>query len=641
MLASELRLNIDEKWENCWPSSSLKPIAVLDLISFLFFLKRVDELQLVEEGPGGVSGKKYFDLTGLNYLVWDKFKDLGARDMHEFFTMKNGVVDLIRNLNYPDFPYGVFLKGPLLLTPTSKLLINAVEIIKIIEAEDDDTKAAMSDYLLNKASITGQNGQVYLPEDVGRLMVSIIQPTARDLILDPSAGNGSLLVNSARYITNSNPAYSKNFKNDFNPDSITGLEADYTNLRIGAMNMVLHGIRYPKLGELNVFPPAEINIMKQPTLILANLLFVVVEDKMTVEGNSLKSEATKKETLFLNLILKNLKRGARAIVIVPEIILYGMTTEIKAIRQNLVDTCKLEAVISLSGNGNSFFHGAAILVFARHELITTDKVWFYKVQLPIDSKNKKNPDTGDFSEYNEELVEILSQWKSKGKGIEKNKADESFYITAGIIKANNYNLLFSEYKMLLKKQESSSSAEVVPAGKRITATNTREPFFPDAEKISAPKKSIIKKIGVIILVSIAVIGLVYIAFFFINPENKNTFSSIVNNSVDSSPAQSPKAAVVPVTNKEVMKNSDDEDKAEVPPEAEDTTTYKKYTVLSKAYFYLEPDERTKRSLYINDWSNAILEPMDEKNGFVYVVYVNKKGQSTRGWLNKKDLSPVK
>ena len=159
------------------------------------------------------------------------------------------------------------------------MLANMMGIIKIMEAEDKNTRAAIFEYLINKAEITGQNGQVYAPDYVVKLMVAMMQPSPEDVIGDPSAGNGSFLVNSAMYIAHKNAAAIPNFKTDFAANMYKGIESDLIQLRIGAMNMILHGIEHPKLESLNVFSNINISIREQPTLILSNLFFEGVEDK--------------------------------------------------------------------------------------------------------------------------------------------------------------------------------------------------------------------------------------------------------------------------------------------------------------------------------------------------------------------------
>ena len=365
VLTAELRTNINKKWEACWPINMLRPLVLLDLISYLLFIKKLEERQLI----AGWQTETFRDnliLTGeKDELSWSRFKDMDAQSMHQLFTKEKGIADLIKNYGHTNLQYSLFVKEPLLLAPTAKLLANMVDIIKIMEAEDSDTRAAIFEYLLNKAEIVGQNGQVYAPDYVVKLIVALMQPTPEDVIGDPSAGNGSFLVNSAMYIANKNSTAIPNFKNDFVADIYKGIESDLIQLRIGAMNMILHGIEDPKLEGLNVFSKTNLSLREQPTLILSNLFFECTEDKMTAKANTVQTETRRKEIRFLNLILKSLKSGGRAAVIIREIILYDILTEIKTIRRQIIDDHNLEAVISLPGKAGSLFSGACILIFTK------------------------------------------------------------------------------------------------------------------------------------------------------------------------------------------------------------------------------------------------------------------------------------
>jgi type I restriction enzyme M protein len=630
MLRGELQKDIDNKWDACWPMNSLRPLAILDLISYLFFLKKLEEEGLINETRFKSRDDNFIGLNEVDDIRWSKFKNMNAQDAHELFIKQNGILDLIKKYGETNFPYSIFLKGALLLNPTVTLLIVCIDILKIIDTEDDVTKANIFEYLLNKAEVTGQNGQIFLPGNIINLLVSLLQPGASDIIWDPSAGNGSLLVKSADYITNKKFIPAQNFKDVLDSYRYTGIESDLINLRIGAMNMILHGIHEPKLEATDVSDAIHNNQPAQPALILSNLFFAAVEDKMTVEENTLKAVSTRKEITFLNHIIKNLKPGRRAVVVIPEVILYSNRIEIKSLRQQLIDNCKLEAVISIPCKNDSIFSGATILIFSESIHGKTEKVWFYKKKTgKEDIKNSHDENifksaAQNFSEHNGYL-EILNQWKNREKETEKNKTDEIFYVTATVIKNNNYNLVFNEYKMLFKTQELFGKTEGASANKKNTITNARrQPLFPDAQKKPASKKRPFKRAVLIIVASIVVISLAYLAFYFQEPNDEASVQKKSDN--------------ISGTIKDSVKIPIDNNSATLPDTA--NITNKKYAVISRAYFYSSPVENTKRSIYINNTSHITLNPTNEKNGFIYVIYINKNGQTTKGWLNKKDLNPL-
>jgi type I restriction enzyme M protein len=445
MLRTELRMNIDKKWEACWPTNTLRPLVLLDLISYLLFIKKLEEKQL----PAGIHTQPI--RNNLNYskekteLSWSRFKDLDPQGMHGLFTKEKGIPELMTDYGNANLMYSLFVKEPLLLAPTARLLANIVDIIKIMEAEDINIRASIFEYLLNKGEMVGQNGQVNAPDYIAKLIVALMQPAPEDVIGDPSAGNGSFLVNSVVYITSKNVASESNLKNDAVANIYKGIECDPIQLRIGAMNMILHGIEDPQLECLNVFSKANFSLREQPTLILSNLFFKDAENKMAVGENSLQMDTKRPEIHFLTLILKNLKSGGRVAIIIREIILYSNITEIKTIRRQVIDDHKLEAVISLSAKAGSLFSGACILIFTKPESVVTDKVWFYKMEAPDKGINKKGtdvtiPDTIDkpyFTGLNNDVADVLNRWELRDRKFVEEETEKSFYVSVADIKNNN------------------------------------------------------------------------------------------------------------------------------------------------------------------------------------------------------------
>ena len=471
VLTAELRTTIDKQWDACWPINMLRPLVLLDLISYLLFIKKLEEKELIGGKQGATSIDNPMDTKEKNEPGWNRFRDMDAQSMHHLFAEEKGIPDIIKNYGRANLQYSLFVKEPLLLAPTAKLLANMMEIIKIMEEEDSDTRAAIFEYLLNKAEIVTQNGQVYAPDYVVKLIVALTQPTPEDLIGDPSVGNGSFLVNCAMYIVNKKPAAIPNFKTDLIADIYRGIESDLIQLRIGAMNMILHGIEDPKLEGINVLSKANLSLRKQPTLILSNLFFEATEDKMTPKTNTGQPEARSKEIRFLNIILKSLKSGGRAAIIIRDIILYDNITEIKTIRQQIIDEHRLEAVISLPGKAGSFFSGACILIFTKPESGSTDKVWFYKME-GKEGVNKKVTDssytgkndafafTGEYGD----VPDILTRWKNEEETFRK-RTDKSFYVPVDEIKMNNYILSFNDYRSIGKEPEIHTTNEPLIADK--------------------------------------------------------------------------------------------------------------------------------------------------------------------------------
>ena len=642
MLTPELQKKIDEKWEACWPISLLKPVAILDLISYLFFLKKISENHLTSDETGNKPDSYLFH-SKEEEIERTAFSEPESDGMHALFSSEKGSIDLIKNYA-KSLAFGAFVKGGLMITPTQKLLANAIAIMKIIEDEADDRKGAIFEYLLNKKELNGPNGQAYMTEYLVNLIVSIIRPGEKDFILDIATGNGSLLAASAKYIA------SKNFKYD-NPDSrrFIGLESDLTSLRIAGMNMILHGISNPEIKVLDAFASLSSVTLGKPTVIVANLIFSGSEGRMVVEGASIK-ETARKEILYLNFIIKNANSGTRIVAIVPDSILYNNGAEFLATRQEIMDRFKVQAVISLNDKAIPQFFGASILVFSKEAPAIGGKVWFYKMEHCAGPAKDENVVSGSNAQNDRdgilkqtiELEDILHHF-SNDDDRKKIESPDSFYIDARDIRAKNYSLNYSEYSLFIDLQNAINLSETTSAEKKMAIANLRnQTQFRAAELLPEPKKSYVKKVIFIVCLSVIVLGTGFGAYWFLFL--KKDFLTLKKNDIAPvaiiNSAQSvTKPVVMPDAKSDTASLVGKSSNVKIPDIVANTKT--RYTVISdRAYFYYSPDTSTRREVYINNLVHAVLTPEKEKNAFVYVVYINKRGESTKGWLNKNDLKPL-
>ncbi|MGZ4049392.1 MAG: HsdM family class I SAM-dependent methyltransferase, partial [Bacteroidia bacterium] len=785
ILSEELRAIVDEKWDACWPVSSLKPLALLDLLCYLLFIKKLEEKQLITGSLTRIPGDNG---SPADELSWSGFKDMNAQNLHKLFTNENGITDLIKNYGLTNLQYSAFLKGPLLLSPTATLLFNMVAIIKIMDVEGSDIEAAIFEYLLNKVEIEAQNGQVYAPDKIVKLITELMQPTEKDLIWDPSTGNGSFLVNSAMYIKIKNAEGRNNINNDFSAHIYKGIECDPIQLRIGAMNMILHGIEDPKLGGVNTFNNANLSSCEQPTLVLSNLFFDGTQYKKPVEGNTLLTEPERPEINFLNLILKTLKKGGRGAVIVKDYILSNHTPEIRTIRQQIIDDHKLEAVISLTTKGGSLFSGAGILIFSEMKTGINDKVWFYKMKPAIKNKEADSTSSADIGrkahmEEYDEITDIINRWKNVEEENTRLRTDNSFYVSIDEIKNNNYNLSFNEYRKVEKIPQLYTPPTVPIADKGIIRHNSivekarlnfaslkklavqlrpnikwsslKLPGQLDAAikrfslkkpkqlnlgikrfSLKMPKqlnldikwfllklpgqldiaikrvsiklrqqlRPVIRRFSIKLsqqvplviksffpgLVSPTLIGVVVLAFYFMFSINKNDKVIVADTKANNVHGKNKPTEAVPklVTGtqgqamlsqeqikaivydttgiihfdeqssgnfsnsledsvEEALTNDNDDivisesSNKKYKPETLKNALSAKYTVRDTTFFHNKPDERTRRNTYLDPLNNNILNPIEDKNGFIYIVYTNHLGRTSKGWINKKDLMPLR
>jgi len=638
MLNPNLKKIIDEKWDNCWPVSNLKPIAILDLTSYIYFLKKSDDEDLITKNLPSLKSGHFIFTKEIEEFTWTMFRDMDAHAIHDLFTRQFGILHLMSEYAQSGFLYSRFFSTPLLLKPTSKLLFNVIEIINLIESCDTATQSVIIEYLFSKAQ-SAQKELQFVPQFISRLMVSISEPGANDIICDISSGIGSLLINAAEYIEDDNPA----FKHDLS-SKLKGIESNASLLRMTAMRMMLHGMMQPDVQILN---SSDVTFSKKPTLFISSLLPNGNEDDTITEDKTPKPGNVQIEINLLNNILKNLQAGSRAIVLVQENLLKNILPKIQDIRREIVENTRLEGVIHLSPHSRSF-SAAGILIFNKHESETTNQVWFCKMEKPKKRRTVNetiaNPNQNDIllSEELSQVNVVLDQWKNR-KDISNQNC---FFINAYDIKTNNYNLNFNDYKLISsdelldrtgeKNDQSQAEGNVIIATKKESLHQFYKGYAHSEKR--RRKRNVVPAI---LLISILIItaGWSYLYYF---KDNKILY--LHNTTVaDSVNATSKKPVQTSTQSKTESARITKNTKGTLPVSHKSESTHnpsRRYTVVNKAWFHYAPDSSKRKSFYLQPRQDLVVIPTQEENGFVYVVYINKKGQSTHGWLAKKDLEPV-
>jgi type I restriction enzyme M protein len=637
MLTSNLKQLIDEKWDNCWPVSNLRPIAILDLAGYIYFLKKSDDLDLISKKVSSLKSSHFILTKEIEEFTWSQFKDMDAQAIHDLFSRQFGILDLMNEYAQSDFLYSRFFRTPLMLKPTSRLLLNVIELVNLIESSGTATQCEIIEYLLNKAQTT-QNDPQFIPQYISTLMVSISEPRVDDLICDISSGNGSLLIDAAEYIENNQPhskqPLSRNLK---------GLESNASLLRIAGMRMMLHGMNEP---DVELLTSTEVTFTQKPTLLISSLLPVANADHTFREDEAADEQM---EIILLNNILKNLKAGSRAIVLVSENLLKSFLPEFENIRKEMVDDTKLEGVIHLSPRSKSY-SAAGILIFNKHESETTSEVWFCKMEKP--KKKRTINETIINSNQNEillseELAEVnvlFDQWKKRKEISNRN----CFFINVYDIKKNNYNLNFNDYKLISSGPQSDNPVEkndqIQADGKAIVATkkDSLQHFYAGPPPLKKRKRKR-KVVSPLLLILILVITAGWSYLYYVKDHKKMTSYGMTDldsvKTISNLPVQSSK--IPPGIKEKTKKKADTKN---ISPEVNKVEHLqngsKRYTVVNKTYFHSAPDSSKRKSFYLQPRQDLVLIPTQEENGFVYVVYINKKGESTHGWLAKKDLEPV-
>ncbi len=477
MLTGEVRNQVDQLWNAFWSGGVSNPLPVIEQITYLLFIKRLDDLHTLEENksatlripmerrifPEGADeqGRAYDDLR------WSRFRNREPREMMEIVADR--VFPFLRRLGEEGSSYGEHMKDARLSIPNPQLLAKAVDLIDKIPMEDRDTKGDLYEYMLGKIASAGQNGQFRTPRHIIRLMVEMTKPTPQDVICDPAAGTCGFLVAAGEYLRDNHHQLFRDdrLRKHFHNDMFHGFDFDPTMLRIGSMNMTLHGVDNPDISYRDSLAQQHDGDAGRYSLILANPPFAGSLDYEQTAKDLQQIVKTKKtELLFLALFLRLLKTGGRAAVVVPDGVLFGSSNAHKTLRELLVEKHKLEGVLKLPSGVFRPYAGVstAILFFTKTGVGGTDHVWFYDLQadgLSLDDKradllppSKQGPTPrealaeGEHKKNN--LPDALARWFARdGAELANPRRAQSFCVPkAEIAATRTYDLSLNRYKQV-------------------------------------------------------------------------------------------------------------------------------------------------------------------------------------------------
>ncbi len=456
LITGELRSKVDRIWDTMWSGGISNPLSVIEQLTYLLFIKRLDELQTLKERKAARTKKPIEDpIFGPDQdeFRWSRFKETAPEVM--FATVKDEVFPFIKTLGQKDdddgegaSTYTHHMKDAIFMFPKASLLANVVDQLDGIEMADIDTKGDLYEYMLGKIASAGQNGQFRTPRHIIKLMVDMTTPTPKDVICDPACGTAGFLIAASEYMKEHHgDAIYKDAvsRHRFNERTFHGYDFDSTMLRIGSMNMLLHGVENPDIRYRDSLAQADDDDAERFSLVLANPPFAGSLDYESTAKDLLQVVKTKKtELLFLALFLRLLQIGGRAAVIVPDGVLFGSSKAHKALRKMLVEDQKLDAVISMPSGVFKPYAGVstAILVFTKTNSGGTDNVWFYDMRadgFSLDDKRTPQPGKTD-------LPDILERWKSRDAEGDRARADPSFLVPKAEIAENDYDLSINRYK---------------------------------------------------------------------------------------------------------------------------------------------------------------------------------------------------
>ncbi len=473
MITGELKSKVDRIWDTMWSGGISNPLSVIEQLTYLLFIKRLDELHTLKERKAARTGKPIEDPVfgrGQDKLRWSRFKDTAPEQM--FATVRDGVFPFIKNLGRRGeadgdggSTYTHHMKDALFMMPTPRVLANVVDQLDGIDMADSDTKGDLYEYMLGKIASAGQNGQFRTPRHIIKLMVGMTAPTPRDVICDPACGTAGFLIAASEHLrAHHGDAIYKDAasRHRFNGGTFHGYDFDNTMLRIGSMNMLLHGVENPDIRYKDSLAQSDQDDAGKYTLILANPPFAGSLDHESTAKDLQQIVKTKKtELLFLALFLRLLQTGGRAAVIVPDGVLFGSSNAHKALRQILVEKQKLDAVVSMPSGVFKPYAGVstAILFFTRTDSGGTDHVWFYDMQADgysLDDKRTPQPEKSD-------LPDILKRWQNRKAEAGRRRTDRSFLVPRSEIAANGYDLSLNRYKEVVHEAVDHDSPKTILA----------------------------------------------------------------------------------------------------------------------------------------------------------------------------------
>jgi len=462
MITGELRNKIDKIWETFWTGGITNPLDVIEQFTYLLFIKQLDELETTKENEANflnVPFESMFPGECQKYR-WSKFKNLGSADeMYDIVT--NKVFPFIKNLHQDgESAYSRYMGDAIFKIPTAAMLTKIVDGIDKLVLGDEDSKGDLYEYLLSKVATAGTNGQFRTPRHIIEMMVELTKPQPDDYIIDPAMGSAGFLISAQTYLRKNHEELflDEKKRNHFNNDMFYGNDMDRTMLRIGAMNMLLHGVDNPNISYRDSLSEQNSDIEKY-SLVLANPPFKGSLDYEAVSADLLKVTKTKKtELLFLALFLRILKKGGRAAVIVPDGVLFGSSNAHKQIRKEIVDKNKLDAVISMPSGVFKPYAGVstAILVFTKTGTGGTDSVWFYDMHADGFSLDDKRQEIKE-----NDIPDIIERFNNLGGEKERKRTEQSFFVPVDEIVCNDYDLSINKYKEVVYEKVEYEPTDII------------------------------------------------------------------------------------------------------------------------------------------------------------------------------------
>ncbi len=464
MITGDLKNKVDRLWTTFWNNGISNPLTVIEQISYLLFIKRLDDEELVKEKKANRLGRKPKDLRfgpQQQAMRWSHFKNLGDPD---------AMLRVVRDQAFPfikalggsagETSYARHMKDAIFMIGSPALLDNVVDQIDSLPMEDRDTKGDLYEYMLSKLTTAGTNGQFRTPRHIIEMMVRMVdpKPSRGELICDPACGTAGFLVAAAEHVRDAMLRDAK-LRDHYNADMFHGFDFDSTMLRIGSMNMMLHGIENPDIDARDSLSEDNASDAGSYTVVLANPPFKGSVEKSTIAKDLSRTvKTTKTELLFVVQMLRILKRGGRAAVIVPDGVLFGSSNAHQAVRKLLVDDHKLDGVVSMPSGVFKPYAGVstAVLLFTKTGAGGTDHVWFYDMQADGLSLDDKRQDVDE-----NDIPDVLARWAGRDAAMNTDRKAKAFFVPKKEIENNGYDLSINRYKEVEYVEVEYEAPEVI------------------------------------------------------------------------------------------------------------------------------------------------------------------------------------
>ena len=474
MITGEIKNRIDTIWDAFWTGGITNSITILEQMTYLFFMKMLDDAQRTKEANANALGTALKDPTfkeGMwhnpdtdkdvpyEQLRWSVFRNMEAEAMYR--TISKDVFVFIKNLGEgKESAYSRFMANASFLIQAPRTLTKIVEGINDLDMNNRDTMGDVYEYVLGKMAASGNNGQFRTPRHIIRMMVELMKPTLKDTICDPAMGSAGFIVESAKYIQQhyKSELLKKENSDHYKNGLLHGFDTDATMLRIGAMNLMLHGVDNPDIAYRDSLSTDNTDENRY-SLCLANPPFTGSLDNEAVSKSLLAITKTKKtELLFLALFVRMLQTGGRCASIVPDGVLFGNCTGHTSIRKELIDNHRLEAVISMPSGVFQPYSGVstAILIFTKTNAGGTDKVWFYDMKADGYSLDQKRNEVAE-----SDIPDIVARFHNLAAEEERTRKEQSFLVLVDEIREKGYDLSINKYKEVEREVVTYDAPEVI------------------------------------------------------------------------------------------------------------------------------------------------------------------------------------